>query len=173
MIWPLFRTIGDVDDGDYARDSASHCADDPANDGARTSEMITAATRFTGTANPEACAQAVTQRLLPDLLAHRVGTPASFGFAGFNGRTLADNAPEVMYSLMTDTGSRPDSRLPRRPVPVATRFPNLSPQRKIRSEKALVVTHIPCRRLDASTCRPPDDSGRGWRSVPRSTVSAW
>ena len=93
-IWPLFRTIGDVDDSDYARDSAGHSADDPANDGARISEMITAATRFTGTANPEACAQAVTQRLLPDLLPHRVGTPASFGFAGFNGRTLADNAPQ-------------------------------------------------------------------------------
>jgi len=84
-----------------------------------------------------------------------------------------DIATCLYTALMTDTGSRPDSRLPRRPVPVATRFPNLSPQRKIRSEKALVVTHIPCRRLDASTCRPPDDSGRGWRSVPRSTVSAW
>ena len=83
-----------MDDSDYARDPASHSADDPANDGARISEMITAATRFTGTANPEACAQAVTQRLLPDLLPHRVGTPASFGFAGFNGRTLADNAPQ-------------------------------------------------------------------------------
>jgi hypothetical protein len=33
-----------------------------------------------------------------------VGTPAAFSFAGFNGRTLADNAPEVMYALVTNTG---------------------------------------------------------------------
>jgi hypothetical protein len=29
-----------------------------------------------------------------------VGTPASFGFATRNGRTLADNAPEAMMSLV-------------------------------------------------------------------------
>jgi hypothetical protein len=45
----------------------------------------------------------VTQRLLlPDLLPFRIGTPAAFSVAGFNG--LADNAPEVIYSLITDTG---------------------------------------------------------------------
>jgi hypothetical protein len=38
-------------------------------------EMITAATRFTGTANPEAYGKTVTQLLLPDLLPYKVGTP--------------------------------------------------------------------------------------------------
>jgi hypothetical protein len=32
-----------------------------------------------------------------------VGTPATYGFAGINGRTLADNAPEVMFSLVLNT----------------------------------------------------------------------
>jgi hypothetical protein len=46
----------------------------------------------------------VTQRLLPDLLPYKVGTSAAFSFVGFNGRTLAGNAPEVMYGLVTNTG---------------------------------------------------------------------
>lgn len=104
MMWPLFRAIGDADDSDYASGTASHPADDRANDGTRVAEMITAATRIIGAAEPGAYGDAVSQRLLPDLLPYKVGTPATFGFAGFNGRTLADNAPEVMYSLVTNTG---------------------------------------------------------------------
>jgi hypothetical protein len=67
-------------------------------------EMISAASRLTGTADPQAYGEVVTGRLLPDLLPYRAGTPAAFGFAGFNGRGLADNAPEVMFSLITNTG---------------------------------------------------------------------
>jgi hypothetical protein len=37
-------------------------------------------------------------RVVPDVLPYLVGTPTTFGFAGRNGRTLADNAPEVMLS---------------------------------------------------------------------------
>jgi hypothetical protein len=105
MMWPLFFAIGDADDSsDYARDTASHPADDRANDQARICGMIAASAQITGTANPQAYGGAVTQRLLPDLLPYKVGTPAAFSFAGFNGRTLADNAPEVMYGLVTNTG---------------------------------------------------------------------
>ena len=32
-----------------------------------------------------------------------VGTPAVYGFATRNGRTLADNAPEAMLSLVVNT----------------------------------------------------------------------
>jgi len=104
MMWPLFRAIGDDDDSaEYARDTAAHPADDRVNDEARVSEMITAAARITGTSNPEAYGRTVARRLLPDLLPYTVGTPAGFTFAGFNGRTLADNAPEVMYGLITNT----------------------------------------------------------------------
>lgn len=41
--------------------------------------------------------------MLPDLLPYVIGTPATYGFAVRNGRPLADNAPEVMLSLVTGT----------------------------------------------------------------------
>lgn len=53
--------------------------------------------------DPQGYGQAVARDLLPDLLAYQVGTPATFSFAARNGRTLADNAPEVMLSLVTGT----------------------------------------------------------------------
>ena len=34
--------------------------------------------------------------LFLDVLPYALGTPATYGFAGFNGRTPADNAPEAM-----------------------------------------------------------------------------
>ena len=39
--------------------------------------------------------------LFPDMLPYAVGTAATFGFAAHNGRTMADNAPEAMLSLVT------------------------------------------------------------------------
>ena len=43
----------------------------------------------------------MARELFPDLLSYTVGTPAAYSFPGRNGRTLADNAPEVMLSLVT------------------------------------------------------------------------
>ena len=40
---------------------------------------------------------------IPDVLPYVVGTPATYGFAIRNGRTMADNAPEVMLSLVAGT----------------------------------------------------------------------
>ena len=45
----------------------------------------------------------MARELFPDVLPYVVGTPATFGFATRNGRTLADNAPEVMMSLVAGT----------------------------------------------------------------------
>jgi hypothetical protein len=45
----------------------------------------------------------VARRLFPDVLPYVVGTAATYGFGAFNGRTLADNAPEAMLSLVTNT----------------------------------------------------------------------
>jgi len=45
----------------------------------------------------------VASELFPDVLPYVVGTPATYGFATRNGRTLADNAPEVMLSLVAGT----------------------------------------------------------------------
>jgi hypothetical protein len=53
----------------------------------------------------------VAAKLFPDVLPYVIGTPASYSFAGFNGRTQADNAPEAMLSLVTNmavpSGLRP------------------------------------------------------------------
>jgi hypothetical protein len=65
---------------------------------------VAAAVAATGTASdPTAYAQAVADRLLPNMLPYTVGTPAVFGFASWNGRSLIDNAPDVMCSLATNT----------------------------------------------------------------------
>jgi hypothetical protein len=45
----------------------------------------------------------VERKELTDVLPYVVGKPASYSFAGINGRALADNAPEVMLSLVTGT----------------------------------------------------------------------
>ena len=47
--------------------------------------------------------QTVARDLFPDVLSYVVGTPAVYGFAARNGRTRADNAPEAMLSLVTNT----------------------------------------------------------------------
>ena len=41
--------------------------------------------------------------LFPDVLSYVVGTPAVYGFGARNGRTMADNAPEAMLSLVTNS----------------------------------------------------------------------
>ncbi len=41
--------------------------------------------------------------LFPDVLTYLVGSPATYGFATRNGRTMADNAPEAMLSLVINT----------------------------------------------------------------------
>ncbi|WP_046729775.1 DUF4331 family protein [Streptomyces humi] len=57
-----------------------------------------------GTAeNPRSYGEAVTAFLFPDVLPYRVGSPAGYGFAGCNGRTLTDNVVDVMFSLVTNT----------------------------------------------------------------------
>lgn len=50
--------------------------------------------------DPHGYGQTVAGMLFPDVLPYVVGTPATYGFAGINGRPLADNAPEVMFSLV-------------------------------------------------------------------------
>ena len=104
MMWPLFRALGgDDDSAAYQRDAIARPADDPANDADRVAAFVAAAVRRTGVSDPDGYGRAVAARLLPDVLPYRVGTTAAFSFAGFNGRALADNAPEVMYGLVTNS----------------------------------------------------------------------
>jgi hypothetical protein len=41
-------------------------------------------------------------RFCPNILPYEVGTPAVFGFAEWNGRSLTDNVPNVMFSIATN-----------------------------------------------------------------------
>ncbi|GAA1299349.1 DUF4331 family protein [Pseudonocardia xinjiangensis] len=99
MMWPIFWP----DDVQFALASnTQHPSQDVESDRQEVAEHIAASAAATGTtADPAGYGQTVAAELFPDVLSYTVGTPATYGFAGRNGRTLADNAPEVMLSLVT------------------------------------------------------------------------
>jgi hypothetical protein len=67
-------------------------------------EQVAAVVAASGTVgDPEGYGQTVAGQLPPDILPYQIGTPATFGFAVRNGRTLAGNAPEAMLSLVAGT----------------------------------------------------------------------
>jgi len=102
MMWPIFWP-GDTDFSNPA--NRRHPSEDVAAAGEFIAERVAAVTAATGTsADPKGYGRHVADLLLPDVLPYVVGTPASFGFATRNGRTLADNAPEAMLSLVTNSG---------------------------------------------------------------------
>ena len=53
-------------------------------------------------ADPQRYGQTVAELCFPDILRYKLGTPTVFGFALRNGRALSDNAPEVMFSIVTN-----------------------------------------------------------------------
>jgi len=99
MMWPIFWP----DDTHFTGPANTrHPAEDAAAAGEYIAAQIAAVVGATGTAaDPRGYGQAVAALLFPDVLPYVVGTPASYGFTGFNGRPLADNAPEAMLSLVT------------------------------------------------------------------------
>jgi hypothetical protein len=101
MIWPVFR---DADSETSSQANETHPADDATRYGKPIRDLVAAAIRRLGTSGrPDAYAEAVTQRLVPDTLPYRIATPAIFGFTDFNGRALGDNGPEVVFSLVTNS----------------------------------------------------------------------
>jgi hypothetical protein len=101
MMWPIFRP-NDIDFSNPA--NARHPSEDFSTDGKHIADQIAAVVSASGTSDdPHGYGQIVARRLFPDVLHYVVGTPATYGFAAFNGRTLADNAPEAMLSLVTNT----------------------------------------------------------------------
>jgi hypothetical protein len=101
MIHPLF-TQYDEELGN--RLNATRPADDTANYGTTVADAVAAVVTAYGTAqDPRAYGAAVAAKLLPDTLPYVVGTPAVYGFNELNGRYLTDNAPDVMFSLATNT----------------------------------------------------------------------
>ncbi len=109
MMWPIFWPT-DTDFSNPANDR--HPSDDLDAAGKYIADQISAFVAANGnSADPQGYGWTVAQRLLPDVMPYQIGTPATFGFAGINGRTLADNAPEVMFSLVLGTAT-PDAFKP-------------------------------------------------------------
>jgi hypothetical protein len=101
MMWPIFWP-DDTDFSDPA--NTRQPSEDLSADGQHIAGQIAAVVSAGGTSDdPQGYGQTVARRLFPDVLPYMVGTPATYGFAAFNGRTLADNAPEAMLSLVTGT----------------------------------------------------------------------
>ena len=110
MMWPIFRP----DDDAYASDMNTVVpSDDWSKDAAHIASLVAGVSGAGGTANSQAYGERIADRLLPDVLPYQIGTPAGFTFGGFNGRTLEDNAAEVMFSLVANsaisTGLGPQS----------------------------------------------------------------
>ena len=98
MMWPIFWP----DDVQFTNPANTrHPSQDFDAEGQHIAEHIAAVVAANGTSgDPKGYGQTVARELFPDVLPFIVGTPATFGFAVRNGRTLADNAPEVMLSLV-------------------------------------------------------------------------
>jgi hypothetical protein len=98
MMWPIFWP----DDTDFSgRANDRHPSADLNAEGKNIADLVTTVVAANGTSDdPEGYGHIVARVLLPDVLQYVVGTPATYGFAARNGRTLADNAPEAMFSLV-------------------------------------------------------------------------
>jgi hypothetical protein len=104
MIHPLFtqfnEALGDGLNG-------GRPADDLEVHGETVGRAIAGVVAANGTAaDPQAYGETVARRFCPNLLPYRVGTPACFGFVEWNGRSLTDNAPDVMFSLAANAPVR-------------------------------------------------------------------
>jgi uncharacterized protein DUF4331 len=101
MMWPIFWP----DDTHFTNPANTrHPSEDFDADGKHIGDLIAAAVAASGTSDdPQGYGQTVARELFPDILSYVVGTPATYSFAARNGRTLADNAPEAMLSLVLDT----------------------------------------------------------------------
>ena len=101
MIHPLFTQYNE-DLGN--RLNAGRPADDFATYGEAVTRAIACVVSAYGTAeDPTAYAQSVAHRIFPNILPYEVGTAAAFGFVEWNGRSLTDNAPNVMFSMAANT----------------------------------------------------------------------
>ncbi len=97
MIHPLFTQYNE-DLGN--RLNAGCPRHDLATYGVTIAKAIAGVVAATGTAeDPRAYGEKVARRFCPNILPYEVGTPAVFGFAEWNGRSLTDNAPNVMFSI--------------------------------------------------------------------------
>lgn len=102
MMWPIFWPT----DTDFTTDANfRHPCDDMKAEGKDLAALIGRVVAANGTAtDPEGYGWHVVHEIFPDLLRYRVGSPANYGFTKRNGRMMADNAPEVMFSMVFNAG---------------------------------------------------------------------
>ena len=104
FVGPLLRALGGDDDLElHGAVTSAPLAADLHQEIRPFTRMLAALVRRSGVGDPDTYARTVIKRLLPDILPYTVATPASFSFAGFNGRRLSDNAAEVMLGLVTNS----------------------------------------------------------------------
>ncbi len=101
MMWPIFWP----DDTDFSNPANTrHPSEDVSAAARYIGDQVAAVVAASGTsADPQSYGQTVAGDLFPDMLSYVVGTPAVYGFGARNGRTMADNAPEAMLSLVTNS----------------------------------------------------------------------
>jgi hypothetical protein len=101
MMWPIFWPT----DTDFTNPANfRHPSNDLKEDGQEIASAVAGVVAANGTApDPQAYGWTVARQVYPDVLSYRVGTPANYGFAVRNGRTMVDNAPEVMFALVLNT----------------------------------------------------------------------
>jgi Domain of unknown function (DUF4331) len=104
MIHPLFTQYNE-DLGN--RLNAGHPSEDFATYGALVAKSIAGAVSAIGTSvDPKAYGERVARRFFPNMLPYKIGTSATFGLAEWNGRSLTDNAPDVMFSIAANAPVR-------------------------------------------------------------------
>ena len=104
MIHPLFTQFNE-DLGN--RLNAGRPADDFATHGETIIQSVARVVAAYGTAeDPQAYAEKVAHQFFPTMLPYTIGTAAVFGFAEWNGRSLTDNAPNVMFTIAANTPVR-------------------------------------------------------------------
>jgi hypothetical protein len=134
MIHPLFTQYNE-DLGN--RLNAGRPADDFATYGPTVINAVAGVVAANGTAeDPRAYAETVAHRFFPNVLPYTVGTRAAFGFAEWNGRSLTDNAPDVMFSIAANTpvrlgiGKQSVTRKPSQTFPYVPAVSASSPERE-------------------------------------------
>ena len=101
MLPPLFAQYNE-DLGN--RLNAGHPSEDFKTYGEAIITAIAGAVSANGTAeDPKQYAEKFAHRIFPNMLPYEVGTAAVFGLVEWNGRSLTDNAPNVMFSIAANT----------------------------------------------------------------------
>lgn len=104
MIHPLFTQFNE-DLGN--RLNAGQPVDDFTMYGEQVSKAIAGVVAALGTSeDPIGYGLKVARRFFPNILPYVIGTPATFGFVEWNGRSLIDNAPDVMFSIAANAPVR-------------------------------------------------------------------